>query len=52
MNEKKERILKKKFFEREPDEVAKELPGKKFVRKIKDKSQLPAFAGTSFVLSF
>ena len=38
MNEKKERILKKKFFEREPDEVAKELPGKKFVRKIKDKT--------------
>jgi len=38
MNEKKERILKKKFFEREPDKVAKELPGKKFVRKIKDKT--------------
>lgn len=38
MNEKKERILKKKFFEREPDEVAKELLGKNFVRKIKDKT--------------
>jgi len=38
MNEKKERILKKKFFEREPDKVAKELLGKKFVRKIKDKT--------------
>jgi len=37
MNEKKERILKRKFFEREPDVVAKELLGKKFVRKINDK---------------
>jgi len=38
MNEKKERVLKRKFFEREPDVVAKELLGKKFVRKINDKT--------------
>ncbi|MCD6221269.1 DNA-3-methyladenine glycosylase [bacterium] len=38
MNKKKERILKKKFFEREPDIVAKELPGKKFVRKVNNKT--------------
>jgi len=38
MNEKKESVLKREFFEREPDIVAKELLGKKFVRKVNNKS--------------
>lgn len=37
MGKKKESLLMKKFFERDPDIVAKELLGKKFIRKIGDK---------------
>ncbi len=38
MNEKKESVLKREFFEREPDIVAKELLGKKFVRKVNNET--------------